>query len=83
MPRPLYGRRPKRKPLPPRRCMACPAEISRWKWLCEACFKALPFHDRKAIAEAGQQGTDPARRFGMCRAAAAALVAHRTKLAER
>lgn len=79
----LYGRAPKRKPRPPRKCMTgCGAEISRWKWLCDRCFAELPFHDRKAIAEAGNQGRDPARRFGLCRAAAEWLVERRNKLAE-
>jgi predicted amidophosphoribosyltransferase len=79
---PLYGRRPKRKPRPPRRCMAaCGAEISRWKWLCDRCFAELPFHDRKAIAEAGHQGSDPARRYGLCRAAAEFLINRRAQIA--
>jgi predicted amidophosphoribosyltransferase len=81
--RPLGSSR-RRKPLPPRKCMAgCGAEISRWKWLCDGCFKALPFHDRKAIAEAGKPGENPARRFGLCRAAAQFLVEHRAQIAER
>lgn len=34
--------------------MGCGAEIAGWKRLCDACFRRLPFAQRKAIAEAGQ-----------------------------
>ena len=34
--------------------MGCERPIPRWKRLCDEHFRALPFDQRKAIAEAGQ-----------------------------
>ena len=73
---PLRGRRPKRREHPPKPCMTagCGTIIPRWKWLCDDCFARLPFHRRKAIAEACA-ARESARQFGLCRDAAEWLAA--------
>lgn len=80
---PLWGRRPKRKAKPPRTCMTagCGRQIPRWQWLCRPCFESLPFHDRKAIAEACE-AREPPRIYGLCRAAATFLAEKRAAIAE-
>lgn len=81
---PLLGRRPKRRaPRPDRVCMTagCRSKIAPWKWLCDACFKSLPFPRRKAIAEAGQARA-PQRVFGLCRDGAQWLAEQREKRVE-
>lgn len=59
----------------------CGAEIPRWRWLCDPCFRSLPFPSRKAIAEACQARA-PERIFGLCREAAAFIAEQRAKLAD-
>lgn len=84
MPAPLMGRRPKRRDRPPKVCMTpgCKTVLAhRWKWLCDACFRALPFPRRKAIAEACQ-AREPQRVFGLCREAGQFLAERRAKLVE-
>lgn len=79
------GRSPrrKRKERPLRNCMACAQSTGTvWKWLCDSCFKALPFPRRKAIAEAGQV-RESARVFGLCRDAAQWLQQQRQEQGER
>lgn len=80
---PLRGRRPKRRARPDKHCMTagCGALIPGWKWLCDPCFRGLPFARRKAIAEACQ-AREPARVFGLCRDAAQFIVEQRIKVAE-
>lgn len=85
MARPLMGRRPKRKPWPPKHCLVagCKTVIPRWQWLCKGCFHALPFASRKEIAEACQRRAAPNVLFGLCRAGAEWLVAQRAAAADR
>lgn len=77
---PLRGRRPKRKAKPDKLCMTagCQAVIPRWKWLCDGCFRQLPFLRRKAIAEACA-AREPSRQFALCRDAAQWLAEQRLK----
>lgn len=72
MPAPLRGRRPKRKPQPDKKCLTsgCGAIITRWKWLCDACFGELPYPNKKEICDA-RAANLPARVFGLSRTAAA------------
>lgn len=81
MARPLMGRRPKRREKPlTRTCMTpgCGTLMPSWKWLCDGCYRALPFARRKEIAEA-RQAREPSRVFGLCRSAAEWLVEQREK----
>jgi hypothetical protein len=80
---PLLGRRPKRKSKPPKPCMTagCGTVIPCWRWLCDGCFKQLPFARRKAIAEACEERA-PQRIYGLCRDAAEWLVEQRLKRVE-
>jgi hypothetical protein len=81
---PLRGRRPKRRERPDKRCMTpgCGTVLAhRWKWLCDPCFRSLPFARRKAIAEACQ-AREPQRVFGLCRDAGEFLADQRAKVAE-
>jgi hypothetical protein len=48
--------------------------IAGWKWLCDRHFRALPYVDRKAIAEAGQARA-PHRVSRLCMDAAKTLAA--------
>jgi predicted amidophosphoribosyltransferase len=77
---PLRGRRPKRKPAPDRVCMTpgCGTKIASWQWLCDACFKQLPFDRKKEIcgARAAKEGH---RVFGLSRDAGEWLAAQREK----
>lgn len=84
MARPLMGRRPKRKPKPDRHCLTpgCGKVIPCWRWLCDGCFKQLPFPRRKAMAEACQARED-ARVFGLARDGAEWLVTQREKRVEQ
>lgn len=83
MARPLFGRRPKRKPRPPKHCMTagCGTVIPSWRWLCGGCFRQLPFARRKAIAEACEQRA-PQRIYGLARDAADWLQQQREKRVE-
>lgn len=60
----------------------CGTRIPGWKWLCDRCFKALPFERRKEIAVAGQE-RKPNVVYGLCRSAAGWLVEQRMKAAEQ
>jgi hypothetical protein len=76
------GSRPRRrrKERPHRICMGCSRSTGTlWKWLCDGCFKQLPFPRRKAIAEASQ-AREPTRVFGLCRDAAEWLSERRQNL---
>lgn len=79
----LAPRRRKRKERPLKQCMTagCGTAIPRWRWLCEACFRQLPFPRRKAIAEACQ-AREPQRIFGLCRDGAEFLAEQREKRVE-
>jgi hypothetical protein len=59
----------------------CETQIPRWQWLCNRCFRELPFARRRAIAEACQERA-PQRIFGLCRDAANWLLEQRTKAAD-
>jgi hypothetical protein len=81
---PLMGRRPKRRVQADKVCMTpgCGKVLAqRWKWLCDGCFRALPFPRRKAIAEACQ-AREPQRVFGLARDAGQFLAEQRIKMAE-
>lgn len=78
---PLIGRKARRKPRPPKICMGCPTRISHWKWLCDMCFAALPFHRRQAIAVAGQERKSQVV-FGLCREGAEWLAEQHARAAE-
>lgn len=80
------GLRPrrKRKERPPKTCMTpgCGMLLAqRWKWLCDGCFRQLPFPRRKAIAEACQ-ARESQRVFGLCRDAAEWVASQREKRVE-
>lgn len=79
---PLMGRRPKRRAkAPTRTCMACPATIASWKWLCDACFKALPRARKSEICRA-REDRNPPKIFGLSRSAADWLTEQRIKQVE-
>lgn len=79
----LLGRRRKRRAQPlTRQCMACPAKIDRWKWLCDACFRAIPGNLRSAICTARQERA-PQRVYGHSFEAAKWLIEKRAEAAER
>lgn len=61
----------------PKRCIVrgCGREIPRWKRLCDPCFRLLPFDQRRAIAQAGQERA-PHRVAQLALDAAAWLAAH-------
>lgn len=61
----------------PNRCIArgCGCEIPPWKRLCDACFRRLPFDQRRAIAQAGEDRA-PHRVAALVREAAAWLERH-------
>lgn len=82
MARPLYGRRPKRKPAPPRNCLSCQAKIESWKWLCDGCFGILPYASKHAICEA-RAAKEPHRVYGLSIEAAKNLIAKRELEAAR
>jgi hypothetical protein len=82
MARPLLGRRPKRKPRPPHKCMACPAMIPAWQWLCDPCFGAVSYSSKHAICEA-RAAREPHRVYGLSFEAAKTLIAKREQEAER
>lgn len=84
MPAPLYGRRRKRKEPPPKQCMTpgCGAVLAhRWKWLCDACFAALPYGRKHEICEA-RKAQQSERVFGLSRDAGQFLAERREKMAE-
>jgi hypothetical protein len=47
----------RRRRAPRRVCIVrgCGAELPRWKLLCDVHFRRLPFDQRRAIAQAGQE----------------------------
>ena len=80
---PLNGRKPKRSKRPERTCLTpgCGVRIGTWKWLCDTCFKALPFPTRKEIIEARAK-SGPHVVFGLAREAGQRLAERRIKQAE-
>lgn len=81
MPRPLMGRRPKRREPKPRACLAqCGATIDPWKRLCDGCFAQLPYDRRREIA-ASRQNNGVHKTLDLYRDAAAFLVDRRARLA--
>ena len=66
----------RRRPAPSNRCLACRAGgLPKWKRLCNPCFRALPFEQRRAIAKAGEEKA-PHRVSQPAAEAAAWLAAH-------
>jgi hypothetical protein len=75
LPRPLTGRRPKRK-AKARHCLSCKVAIESWKWLCDPCFGILPYATKHSICEARAERA-PHRVYGLSFEAAKNLIAKR------
>lgn len=59
----------------------CCTRIDAWKWLCDACFKQLPFGRKKEICDA-RAAQAQHRVFGLSRAAAEWLQEQRERRVE-